>query len=69
MSPILWLHSDGKRTKLALRENSAAGHWTMQGTPSLITLEASHSSNSQPAFHGGRKRQIISVLSKDMTLT
>lgn len=69
MSPILWLHSDGKRTKLALRENLAASYWTMQGTPSLITLEASLSSNSQPAFHGWRKRQIISVLSKDMTLT
>ena len=56
MSPILQLHGNGKRTKLALRENSAAGQWTMHRTPSLITLEASLSSNSQPAFHGGRKK-------------
>ena len=55
MSPILQLHGDGKRTKLALRENSAAGHLTMQGTPSLITLEASRSSNINQHFMEGEK--------------
>ena len=33
MSPIVRLHSDVKRTKLALIENLAAGHRTMQSTP------------------------------------
>lgn len=61
MNPILWLHSDTKRTKLALQENSGTENLINQGVPFQIILEASLFSDSQlTLFMGGKRVNNIS---------